>query len=160
MRRTTCLVERFVSLLYLTYTQRNPDKTSNRSLWLFLCRFWWCFQNPEMSWVVRRPSQVAWSEVRLLLALMPLCQCTFKASIDPCVTASDASEIGLSVSRSVRLSPAGETFARARRQSFGANAAVLPSLPGEKAGPRLFMVILSDGIGGMRRAAERLSLPV
>ena len=113
-----------------------------------------------MSWVVRRPSQAARSEVLLLLALVPLCQCTSKAAIDPRVTASDASEIGLGLSRSVRLSPASETFARALRRSFGANAAVLPSLPGEKAGPRLFMVSLFDGIGGLRRAAERLSLPV
>ena len=131
-----------------------------RPLWSLLNRFWLCFRRPELVWLPRRCCAGARREIVALMGLLPLCAGRFKGAIDGCVTASDASEQGLGVSRSTRLSRLGEKFVSELVSSFGRGVEVVPPVLDERREPRLLLVSLFDGIGGIRRAAERLQLPV
>ena len=131
-----------------------------RPLWSLLSDFWLAFAMPEKTWLRRRLTGRARTEVLGLLCLMPLCCADLGGPIDGLVTASDASEEGLGVSRTVKLSTGGLAFVHELRQHFGVDAAPMPSVPQEKASPRTVLVSMFDGIGGARRALERLHVPV
>ena len=80
--------------------------------------------------------------------------------MDSVVTCSDASEVGLGVSRSVRLSELGQTFVQELRSLYGAEALPVPIRPADFDFPRILLLSLFDGIGGARRALERLRVMV
>ena len=108
---------------------------ARRPLWSLLSFFWRVFKGPEQSWIPRRLVPAARSEVLGLMALMPLAFSCMRGRLDSVVTVSDASERGLGVSRSVRLSPAGQKFVDIVRPKFGSDLAPAPS--GVGVAPRL-----------------------
>ena len=67
------------------------------------------------------------------MGLLPPCAGCFKGAVEGVVTASDASERGLGVSRSTRL---GERFVSELIGSFGRSAEVVPPVLDERRKPR------------------------
>ena len=80
--------------------------------------------------------------------------------MDSVVTCSDASEVGLGVSRSVCLSELGQSFVQELRSRYEADALPVPIQPADFDFPRILLLSLFDGIGGARRALERLRVRV
>ena len=72
-----------------------------RPLWSLLSAFGHAFSRPELTWLQRRLTPLAQTEVLALLCLMPLCAANKGGPVDGLVTASDASEQALGVSRTV-----------------------------------------------------------
>ena len=91
-------------------------------------------------------------EVLLLLALLPLCYSDLRAGISGQVTASDASESGGGLTRSVGLSGPG-------RASLGWRPSSLRGIPMDT-GDRQEIVAIEwfAGIGGLTRSLERLGV--
>lgn len=131
-----------------------------RPLWSVLSSFWRVFRQPWLTWKPRRLSEEGRLEVAVLGALMPLCEFRFGGGIDGLVTASDASEFGLGVSRTTRLSDIGKHFVRDLFERHESGDAALPQPLEFLRSPVLLIVSLFDGIGGIRRAADRLRLSV
>ena len=131
-----------------------------RPLWSTLSEYWRAFESPWLEWKPRRLSNRARSEVLALLSLLPLCESSFGGGVDPLVTASDASEGGLGVSRSTRLSDVGREFVQELFASSQLPSSGLPHVKDDLRYPVIFLISLFDGIGGIRRAAERLRLSV
>ena len=131
---------------------------ARRALWCYLYRF---YELADES----RPERVRFlcgrAKVELLgtLALMPQMGCNLRSPVDSVVTASDASERGLGVSRTVRLSSFG------RESLAGLEADGDAGLHEVEHGPfksDAVAVVISvfDGIGGLRRSLERLHAQV
>ena len=91
-------------------------------------------------------------ELLLLLCMMPLCYTDLRAKISGQVTASDASESGGGLTRSVGL--AGPGLA-----SFGWNQSITRGIPLKTGGHQEIVVIeWFAGIGGLSRSLERLHI--
>ena len=131
-----------------------------RLLWSWLDSFWLCMRQPEDTWRPRFMGREAKSEVLGLLCTLSLCGTSIKDAIDPVVTASDASETGLGVSRSVGLSDEGFRLVSHLVGASGLGTSPLPVLGPVLASPRIMVLSLFDGIGGLRRSLERLQLSV
>ena len=68
---------------------------------------WKSFAEPEKVWLPRRLTGAAREELLGILATLPACTTSLRGPVDSVVACSDASEVGLGVSRSVRLSELG-----------------------------------------------------
>ena len=95
-----------------------------------------------------------------MMATLPACAASLRGPVDSVVTCSDASETGLGVSRSVKLSELGRSFVAELRHRYGTEAIPVPIRPTDFDNPRVLLLSLFDGIGGARRALERLRLSV
>ena len=131
-----------------------------RLLWSWLDSFWLCMRQPEYTWRPRFMGREAKSEVLGLLLTLSLCGTSIKDAIDPVVTASDASETGLGVSRSVGLSDEGFRLVSHLVGASGLGTSPLPVLGPVLASPRIMVPSLFDGIDCLRRSLGRLQLSV
>ena len=132
-----------------------------RPLWSLLHKFWLCFAQPELRWLPRRCCAGARREMVALMGLLPLCAGCFTGAVDGVVTASDASERGLGVSCSTRLSNLGERFVSKLIGSFGGGAGVVPPVLDERREPRLLLISLysteSEGSDELPKDSDFLS---
>lgn len=90
-------------------------------------------------------------EIARCLAMMPLAKLNFRHSVDPLVTASDASTTGGGLTASTGLSSLGQVAATCK---------VRGDLPEPSAMTQVLTIGLFDGIGALRVAADSLQLPV
>ena len=104
----------------------------------------------------RRIAPQGKTELLGLLSALPLCVTRIRGSIDPVVTCSDASLLGLGVSRSIGLTD--EWWRLFEHGYFQVQSTWTPlsfAVP-ENREPKIFCIGLFDGIGGVRRSVERL----
>ena len=122
--------------------------------------FFEVFKDPEQQLTHRRMSGRGRLEIKALLCCLPLCSTRVRGSIDPVITCSDASLGGLGVSRSIGLTPEGWNLFQHAFSRSANTWTPLPDSSSDLREPRVLCIGLFDGIGGLRRALERLRVRV